>query len=273
VPPSGRRQPSERSDATESPFITARGRIAVLAGCVLVAVLVALYAAAQARTGPPVPPAGSVRLGPDAGEDVAAYAGRARASLPPPGTATLALVQFAESRTVPDAAAVGATPVEAVFRVAIPRVQTALRFEPLTPGTAAGSALDVARQRAALAAGADAARLGRPAGPTLPAGGTGTPQPGAPGAPRGGASGGSPARAAAVAAAEAAVLEQPGCRCVVALVVSADGAALRALAAAPGVRAVEAAPAGAALRELALSPLLPEQVLRADPPPDDGPVP
>jgi hypothetical protein len=49
--------------------------------------------------------------------------------------------------------------------------------------------------------------------------------------------------------------------------------AATALAARPDVRAVHAAPAGVTARELALSPLLPEQVERADPPPDDGPVP
>jgi hypothetical protein len=60
---------------------------------------------------------------------------------------------------------------------------------------------------------------------------------------------------------------------VLALVVRADRAALEALAADPGVRAVDAAPVGATEPELALSPLLPGQVERADPPPDDGPVP
>ena len=244
-------------------MLTARGRVAVLAGCALVAVLVALYAAGQARTGPTVA-AGSVRLGPDAGEVVAAYAARARVGLPPPGTVALALVQFAGGRTVADAAAVGAVPVEAVFRVAIPRVQTALRFEPLATGTAAATTLDIARQQAALAAGADVARLGGP-GTQPPADGSGTPQPGT------SASDGATARAAT--AAEAAALERPACPCVAALVVSGDGTALRALADAAGVRVVEAAPPGTTLRELALSPLLPEQVLRADPPPDDGPVP
>ena len=53
--------------------------------------------------------------------------------------------------------------------------------------------------------------------------------------------------------------------------VTADGAALRRPGA--GVRVIEAAPQGVTLRELALSPLLPEQADRADPLPDDGPVP
>ena len=60
---------------------------------------------------------------------------------------------------------------------------------------------------------------------------------------------------------------------MLALVVRADRAALEALAGRPGVRAVHAAPAGVTERELALSPLLPEQIERADPLPDDGPVP
>jgi hypothetical protein len=76
-----------------------------------------------------------------------------------------------------------------------------------------------------------------------------------------------------VAAAEGAALADPGCRCVLALVVRGDRAALQALAAAAGVRAVDAAPVGVTERELALSPLLPGQVARVDPVPDDGPVP
>ena len=116
-------------------------------------------------------------------------------------------------------------------------MQTALRFVALESGSPA--ALDTARQRAASAATADAGRL------------TG--------------------RAAAVATAEAAALTRPDCPCVVALVVTADGAALRRPGA--GVRVIEAAPQGVTLRELALSPLLPEQADRADPLPDDGPVP
>ncbi|MGH3568451.1 MAG: hypothetical protein ACRDRH_20975, partial [Pseudonocardia sp.] len=80
-------------------------------------------------------------------------------------------------------------------------------------------------------------------------------------------------RQAALAAAEAAVLADPACRCVLAVVVRADRAGLDGIAARAGVRAVHAAPAGAIPIELVLAPLLPEQVERADPPPDDGPVP
>ena len=216
--------------------MTTKGRLALLAACGVVAALVALYTAARSPGPAPGPPAGSVRLGPESGEAVAAYLARAAGTLPSPGATALALVQFADERTVADTPALG-TPVEAVFRVDIPRVQTALRFAPLEPGAAA--ALDTARQRAAAAADADAGRL------------TG--------------------RARAVAAAEAAALTRPDCPCVVAMVVTADGAALQRPGA--GVRVIEAAPQGVTLRELALSPLLPEQADRADPLPDDGPVP
>jgi hypothetical protein len=72
---------------------------------------------------------------------------------------------------------------------------------------------------------------------------------------------------------ERAALADSRCPCVIALVVRGDRAALDAVAARPGVRAVQAAPPGTTPVELALSPLLPEQAERADPPPDDGPVP
>ncbi len=216
--------------------MTTRGRFALLAACGLVAALVAFSAAVRSPPPSPGPPPGSVRLGPEPGEAVAAYRTRAAATLPPAGTTALALVQFADEQTVADAPTPG-VPTEAVFRVDLPRVQTALRFVPLEPGVA--TALDNARRRAADAATADAGRL------------TG--------------------RAREVAAAEAAALARPDCTCLVALVVSADGAALRRPAS--GVRVIEAAPPGVTLRELALSPLLPEQAERADPLPDDGPVP
>jgi hypothetical protein len=216
--------------------VTTRGRLALLAACGVVAALVALYAAVRSPASTSGPPAGSVRLGPESGEAVAAYLTRAAATLPQPGNTALALVQYADEQTVADAQAPG-TVTEAVFRVDLPRVQTALRFAALEPGVP--TALDTARQRAASAASADAGRL------------TG--------------------RAQAVAAAEAAALNRPDCPCLVAMVVAADGTELRRPVA--GVRVVEAAPPGVTLRELALSPLLPEQADRADPLPDDGPVP
>ncbi|MFR9802879.1 hypothetical protein ACL02T_11320 [Pseudonocardia sp. RS010] len=227
-------------------LLTRRGRRWLIVTCVL-AVLVAVgYATAQSRSlsagrGPAAAP-GQVRLGPDAGEDVADYLARLPATLPGPGERALALVQL--DREITTAAAAGLTgsaPVaEVVFRVPIPRVQTALRFETLPAGAPVAAALDTARQRAGYAATADASRLtGRPA---------------------------------AVARAEATAYAGP-CACVVALVVEADRAGLDAMAAAPGVRAVEAAPAGVTAPELALSPLLPGQTTAATPLPDDGPLP
>ncbi len=219
-----------------------RRRLAVLAGCVLVALAVAWYAGSQHPPSSATPAPGSVRLGPEAGEDVAAYLARLPASLPPDGARVPALVQLAAEATAPDALAAveGTTPVTAVFRVPLPRVQTALRFVALEPGVPAATALDSARVRAQRAAAAEALQAGRPG---------------------------------AVAAVEAAALDSADCRCVVALVVDGDRAGLDAVAGRPAVRAVEAAPPGTTDGELALAPLLPEQTVRADPPPDDGPVP
>lgn len=223
--------------------MSGRTRIAVLGGLALVVLLAAWVAGSQGGGPTPARTPGSVRLGPDPGQAVAEYrAGLAR-ELPPPGQPTLALVQLSRQLDPPDAAALaGPSPVvTAVFRVPLPRVQTALRFEPVTGTGDPVAALEVARQRAGFAAGADASRT------------TG--------------------RAAAVAAAEQRAYAAPGCTCVLALVVRADRARLEALAATPGVRAVQAAPVGTQPVDLALSPLLPEQTTAADPLPDDGPVP
>lgn len=223
--------------------MTVRGRVGVLAACVVVAVLVALYAALRSPPAASLPPAGSVHLGPDPGQDVAGYLASLPATRPAAGAVAPALVQFSAERTPADALAevAGATPVTAVFRVGFPRVQTALRFETLEAGVPAATALDNARQRAASAATTDADRL------------TGRPQ--------------------AVAAAEAGELAAPTCACVLAVVVEGDGAVLAQVAGRAEVRALDAAPAGTATRELALTPLLPEQTERADPLPDDGGVP
>ena len=195
-----------------------------------------------ARASGPVPAAGTVRLGPEAGEDVVAYLTRAPTTLPPDGARAPALVQLATEVAAPDAlaAVAGTTPLTAVFRVPITRVQTALRFVALEPGVPVAAALDNARVRAERAAAADA---------------------------------GLPDRPGAVAAAEAAALGRADCRCVVALVVDGDRAGLSAVGGRAPVRAVEAASPGTTDGELALSPLLPEQTARADPLPDDGPVP
>jgi hypothetical protein len=222
--------------------VSTRGRIGVWLACAVTVLLVAWYAGTRYAPPAPTPAAGSVRLGPDPGEDVATYLARIPADLPPDGVTALALVQLPAQLPAGDAVAAvaGSTPVTAVLRAPIPRVQTALRFEPLEQGMAAGQALENARSRALQRAEADAARL--------------------------------PGRQGDVAAAEAGLLADPACRCVLALVVRADRAGLTALAGRPELRAVQAAPAGATAPELALAPLLPEQVERADPPPDDGGV-
>jgi hypothetical protein len=221
-----------------------RWRLGVVVACVVLALGTAWYAGSQVpRSGPPAPPAGSVRLGPDAGEDVAGYLARIPADLPPSGPTVLALVQFGSGRTAADAvaAAAGAEPVTAVFRVPIPRVQTAFAFEDLEPQVPAAIAVESARQRAAAAAAGRADASGD--------------------------------RQRAVAAAERAALSEGRCACVIALVVRGSRTVLDTVAARPGVRAVQAAPPGTVPVELALSPLLPEQTDRADPPPDDGLVP
>jgi hypothetical protein len=223
--------------------VTGRARTGVLLACVAVVVLTAWYAGARFPASAPAPAPGSVRLGPEPGEEVAAYLQRLPAELPAPGVEALALVQFAaelpESEAAP--AVAGAVPVTAVLRVPLSRVQTALRFEPLAQGTPVSVALDAARQRAQQEAAADAQRQA--------------------------------GRAADVAAAEAGVLADPAAPCVLAVVIRAERAGMDAVAARPEVRAVHAAPAGVTERELAIAPLLPEQVERADPLPDDGAVP
>jgi hypothetical protein len=222
--------------------VTGRVRAGVLLACAAVVLLVAWYAGAQFPSAAPAPSPGSVRLGPEPGEDVRAYQARLPAQLPGPGAEALALVQFQAALPVPDAAATvaGTQPVSAVVRVSLHRVQTALRFEDLDPAPPALDTLDVARQRAHQQAAADAQRLsGRPAD---------------------------------VAAVEAQTLADPAAPCVLALLVRGGRAELEAVVRRPGVRAVDAAPAGVTAREIALVPLLPEQEQRADPLPDDGEV-
>jgi hypothetical protein len=222
--------------------VTGRRRLLALAACAVVVLATAWYAGSRFAPSAPPPAAGSVRLGPEPGADVGAYLAGLPATLPPPGATAPALVQFAAEATTADAlaAVAGTSPRTAVFRVPLPRVQTALRFEPLEGALAPAAALDAARQRAGRAAEGDARLPGRPG---------------------------------AVAAAEAAALADPACGCVLALVVDADRRALAAVAGRPGVRAVHAAPPGTEPVELALAPLLPGQTDRVTPLPDDGPVP
>lgn len=237
----------DREDREPDGLFGPRGRRVLGWGAVVLVLMLLVVAgvralsALSAPTAAPPVATGQVRLGPESGERVADYLARAAQTLPAPGAPALALVQLDAALTTTDAATLaGPLPVQqAVLRLPIPRVQTALRFEPIPAGAPLAAALDTARQRAGYAAEADAARLTD--------------------------------RPAAVARAEAQGYAQP-CACVIALVVEGERAALDRLAATPGVRAVEAAPTGVTAPELALAPLLPEQTESADPLPDDGPV-
>lgn len=188
-----------------------------------------------------VPVTGAQRLGPDAGEPVADYLRRARAFLPPGNSPHWALVQLEGYLTPAPAAelARGVRLSRVTIRVPLPRIQTALITRDL-PGQRPVAELTEALRSAAQERAAVASQQ------------------------RG--------RAAALAAAEAAQL-RTGCACVVALLVFGDGDALRVVAARPGVRAVHAALPDTPIQDLAISPLLPEQLETAGPVPDDGPVP
>jgi hypothetical protein len=197
-----------------------------------------------------------VRLGPAAGEDVTAYlAGTLAVPAPSDPSPRLALVQF-DAALAPEAAAAAlarTSPVQAVVRVPLPRVQTALHRVDLPPAPPA-AALRAALTTAAGEAGATADTAGAPSSPA-------------------------DARRVAVARAEAAALGRPGCACLIGAVVQVAPAAVPAVRVAPGVRAVQVAPPGTSRTRLAVSPLLPEQGPgRPDGPtvgpvPDDGPVP
>lgn len=224
-------------------------RLGLLLACLAALLGTAWYAGSRFDTPAPGPAPGTVRLGPETGERVADYLARLPGELPAPGVEVLALAQLTAEVTPQEAAALvggppptgGPSAVAVVLHVPMPRVQTALRFAEVDLGRPPPAALDGAREHARFTAAADAARR--------------------------------EGRAAEVARAEATALTDPACRCVLALVVRADRAGLDALAARPGVRAVESAPPGSAPVELALAPLLPGQTERADPLPDDGPVP
>jgi len=192
----------------------------------------------------------AVRLGPSPGQPVAAYLAGLPARLPAPNAPPVpALVQFAAERDGAEAARLlaGVRPVTAVFRVPLPRVQTALRFQRLPPvdlpdpTAAVLRRLALGQQAARRVAGQQAGRLsGRPS---------------------------------AVARYEAAVLGRPSSGCVLAVLVVGGRAGLASVAARPGVRAVDAAPEGTPVDGVALAPLLPGQTDVAAPLPDDGPVP
>lgn len=197
------------------------------------------------QPGEPPPVVGVQRLGPEADEPVAAYLRRAGASLPAArsGPPVWALVQLAGYLTPEPAAELthGVRLSRVVLRVPLPRVQTALITRDL-PGQRPVAELTEALRSAAQGRAAVASRE----------------MPGV--------------RSAAVAAAEAEQL-RAGCACVVAILVRGDGAALQVVAARPGVRAVHVAAPDTSLQDVAISPLLPEQVDTAGPVPDDGTVP
>jgi hypothetical protein len=212
--------------------------LAVLVAALGVAVVVA------GRPGEPLPVTGVQRLGPEAGEPVAHYLRRAGASLPALESESIwALVQLEDYLTPGRAAelAQGIRLSRVVLRVPLPRVQTALIIRDL-PGQRPVVELTEALRSAAQDRAAVAAQ-------NVPGG-----------------------RSAAVAAVEATQL-RGGCACVLAFLVFGDGEALQAVAIRPGVRAVHAALPDTPTQDLAISPLLPEQVDTAGPVPDDGPVP
>ncbi|SDE25950.1 hypothetical protein [Rhodococcus tukisamuensis] len=217
-----------------------RTRSAATAGCVLA--LVALVVVLGVLNPPQRPPVATDRLGPDSGEPVAQYLDRAAAGLADldTGTATAehwALVSLTTERTAPDAyrLAAGVRVSELLFRVPLDRVQTPLVV------------VGVAGERSAARAAAVAA--GRMQG-----------------------SAGEWDRQAQIDAVSAARLSAD-CACVVGLTVRGDPASLRALAATPGVRSVEALPADAVFGRFAVVPLLPGQTETVAPGPDDGEVP
>jgi hypothetical protein len=225
--------------------------VVVLAVVLVVALVTVWVAGSSSAPGEGPGSTDATRLGPVAGETVAGYLARTRAVPPGPPGQRPALVQFTTAQhPAGAAAALAGVPVrEAVFRVPLPRVQTALRRVPLddTGTVDLATALRLAGTQAANRA-SELARTAQ-------------------------------GRVAAVAATESARVAA-GCACVVAAVVEVDPSALPGLTARPGVRAVEVAPAGARAGALAVSPLLPEQTDDGrDPPetvgpvPDDGPVP
>ena len=232
----------------------------------LVVLLVTVWAAGGQRAAPTGDGGtDATRLGPFPSEDVGAYLARTRDVAPGPGP-RLALVGF-DAALPPAAAAastagVGVTVLQAVFRVPLPRVQTALRREDLPSAADTGGAGTTAggpTTAAAMTSVLDAARLRAAADARADAGA----------AP--------PGRARDVAAAEAERLAAP-CACVIALVVRGDVGPLSALARGPGVRVVEVAAPGASTARLAVSPLLPDQGAGrplgpvVGPVPDDGPI-
>jgi hypothetical protein len=238
-----------------------RSRAATLTWIALCCVAAVLVTAAWTGRRAPVgdPTVGEVtRVGVPAGGDVPGYlraAATELAGLADPATGgTYALVSFTGYRT-PDqvAATLAGTPVAAVVaRVPLPGRQTELvRIAALRlPADVVAGMAEVAARKDREAADYRA----RAAGPAA-ADDPGLRQVYATGAQ--------------VAAAEAAAY-RAACGCVYAALVRADPAALRALAARPGVRGVDPAPELVRLDRAVLTSPLPEQRDVARPPADDG---
>ncbi len=241
-----------------------RPRVVLLVALLLVAAGAVYVAGRQSAS--PVSPYEVQRLGPEPGERVADYL--ARIDLPAQDAGPVwALVQLTQPVSTGAAAALvaGVRLSRVVFRVPLPRVQTALVTRDV-PGQRPATELADAQR---LAADDRSAAATRAAAAVAATPGTGTST--GTGATRT-AEDAAVVRAAAVAAAEAAALRS-GCACVLALLVHADRAALTTLTASPSVRALHAADPSTPLHAVAVSPLLPEQTEVAGPVPDDGPIP
>lgn len=209
-------------------------------GVVIAAAAVGLCAVVGIAKPLPVAGVSTDRLGPDSGETVAEYTGRARAGLAEPGDSEprWALVSF-DTYVSPGqsfSAARGERIAQVLIRVPIERVQTRVLAIGV-PGTDASvnSALDVAATE--LHAGV-----------------------------------GQWDRQAQIDAASVTRLAA-GCDCVVGLVVRADPSALTAIENERGVRAVEALPADARAGHFAVRALLPDYTDVVGALPDDGPIP
>ncbi|MFG1798021.1 hypothetical protein [Nocardia sp. NPDC049149] len=178
------------------------------------------------------------RLGPEQGDEVADYLARAKDSLKgTDGADHWALVSFTEplvpEQLPPNSG--GMRIAQVLYHVAVPRVQTPLVAVPVPAGDAA--AISSAESAAWL--------LPRPTADE---------------------------RSARIVALSAARLRS-GCACAVGLVVRGPLDGLRNLASRNGIRAVQALPADAVAGRFAVTPLLPNQMNKILPEPDDGAVP
>ncbi|MGW6374910.1 hypothetical protein ACWFRB_02440 [Rhodococcus sp. NPDC055112] len=211
---------------------------AVVAVCCVLALAVLVVVLGLAN--PPRPTSiATDRLGPDGGEAVTGYLDRAADSVGGSDTEQhWALVSLGPEATVDQAylLADGVRISQVLFRVPVERVQTPLIVVDVPADEAA------VRRSPLVAAG----RLQGSAGEWD--------------------------RQARIDAVSAGRLAD-GCACVVGMTVRGDLAQLRALAARPAVRAVEALPADAEYGRFAVTPLLPEHVDVVLPGPDDGEVP